>query len=164
MSPWSLTPCIVVFYLSIIFLYFMIPIGVSSCTSELSHWLTWASTRDSYWWSVNGQMSHLFSSISFLFMVRHCIHFAFYLSIALNWLLKILMYLCKSIWTFHDKSAQFNARSESVHEKASFRRLLPKCRCLAIAEGYTSSFAIMLSYKCGTCEASFWEYWFWFFL
>lgn len=31
---------------------------------------------------------------------------------------------------------QFNARSESVREKASFRRLLPKSRCLVAVEGY----------------------------
>ncbi|MBA0752850.1 hypothetical protein Gogos_005580 [Gossypium gossypioides] len=30
----------------------------------------------------------------------------------------------------------FNARSESVREKASFRRLLPKSRCLVAVEGY----------------------------
>jgi putative SOS response-associated peptidase YedK len=31
---------------------------------------------------------------------------------------------------------QFNARSESVKEKASFRRLIPKNRCLVAVEGY----------------------------
>lgn len=31
---------------------------------------------------------------------------------------------------------QFNARSESISEKASFRRLLPKNRCLVAVEGY----------------------------
>lgn len=31
---------------------------------------------------------------------------------------------------------QFNARSESVNEKASFRRLMPKNRCLLAVEGY----------------------------
>lgn len=35
-----------------------------------------------------------------------------------------------------DHFRMFNARSESVHEKASFRRLLPQCRCLAIVEGF----------------------------
>ncbi|XVF32079.1 hypothetical protein REPUB_Repub17cG0051000 [Reevesia pubescens] len=30
----------------------------------------------------------------------------------------------------------FNARSESVREKASFRRLLPKSRCLVVVEGF----------------------------
>jgi putative SOS response-associated peptidase YedK len=33
-------------------------------------------------------------------------------------------------------SMQFNARSESVKEKASFRRLIPKNRCLVAVEGY----------------------------
>jgi putative SOS response-associated peptidase YedK len=31
---------------------------------------------------------------------------------------------------------QFNARSESVKEKVSFRRLIQKNRCLAAVEGY----------------------------
>lgn len=31
---------------------------------------------------------------------------------------------------------QFNARSESIKEKASFRRLIPKNRCLVSVEGY----------------------------
>jgi putative SOS response-associated peptidase YedK len=31
---------------------------------------------------------------------------------------------------------QFNARSESIKEKASFRRLIPKNRCLVAVEGY----------------------------
>ena len=31
---------------------------------------------------------------------------------------------------------QFNARSESISEKASFRRLIPKNRCLVAVEGY----------------------------
>lgn len=31
---------------------------------------------------------------------------------------------------------QFNARSESVKEKASFRRLMPNNRCLVAVEGY----------------------------
>ena len=35
-----------------------------------------------------------------------------------------------------DFSLQFNARSESVKEKASFRRLIPKNRCLVAVEGY----------------------------
>lgn len=35
-----------------------------------------------------------------------------------------------------DHFRMFNARSESVHEKASFRKLLPKCRCLATVEGF----------------------------
>ncbi|KAH7424973.1 hypothetical protein KP509_11G034900 [Ceratopteris richardii] len=35
-----------------------------------------------------------------------------------------------------DHFRMFNARSESVHEKASFRRLLPKNRCVAVVEGF----------------------------
>ncbi|XP_054789740.1 uncharacterized protein LOC129295265 [Prosopis cineraria] len=35
-----------------------------------------------------------------------------------------------------DHYKMFNARSESVGEKASFRRLLPKCRCLVVVEGF----------------------------
>lgn len=35
-----------------------------------------------------------------------------------------------------DHFRMFNARSESVHEKASFRRLLAKCRCLVTVEGF----------------------------
>ncbi|MCO5614340.1 hypothetical protein L7F22_068618 [Adiantum nelumboides] len=35
-----------------------------------------------------------------------------------------------------DHFRMFNARSESVHEKASFRKLLPKSRCLAVVEGF----------------------------
>ncbi|XP_028769690.1 uncharacterized protein LOC114727133 [Neltuma alba] len=35
-----------------------------------------------------------------------------------------------------DHYKMFNARSESVGEKASFRRLLPKCRCLVAVEGF----------------------------
>lgn len=31
---------------------------------------------------------------------------------------------------------QFNARSESITEKASFRRLVPGSRCLVAVEGY----------------------------
>lgn len=31
---------------------------------------------------------------------------------------------------------QFNARSESIKEKASFRRLVPTNRCLVAVEGY----------------------------
>lgn len=31
---------------------------------------------------------------------------------------------------------QFNARSESVAEKASFSRLVPRRRCLVVAEGF----------------------------
>lgn len=34
------------------------------------------------------------------------------------------------------KKLQFNARSESICEKASFRRLVPKNRCLIAVEGY----------------------------
>lgn len=33
-------------------------------------------------------------------------------------------------------NVQFNARSESIREKASFRRLVPKRRCLVAVEGY----------------------------
>lgn len=33
-------------------------------------------------------------------------------------------------------SMQFNARSESIKEKVSFRRLIQKNRCLAAVEGY----------------------------
>ncbi len=40
----------------------------------------------------------------------------------------------------HDKAEDhfkmFNARSESVGEKASFRRLLPTRRCLVLADGF----------------------------
>uniref|UniRef100_A0A0C9RQI2 TSA: Wollemia nobilis Ref_Wollemi_Transcript_25098_1227 transcribed RNA sequence n=1 Tax=Wollemia nobilis TaxID=56998 RepID=A0A0C9RQI2_9CONI len=35
-----------------------------------------------------------------------------------------------------DHFRMFNARSESVREKASFRRLLPSCRCLVALEGF----------------------------
>ncbi|KAI5059317.1 hypothetical protein GOP47_0025636 [Adiantum capillus-veneris] len=35
-----------------------------------------------------------------------------------------------------DHFRMFNARSESVHEKASFRKLLPRSRCLAVVEGF----------------------------
>lgn len=35
-----------------------------------------------------------------------------------------------------DYFRMFNARSESVHEKASFRRLLPRNRCLVLSEGF----------------------------
>lgn len=35
-----------------------------------------------------------------------------------------------------DHFRMFNARSESVHEKASFRRLIPSCRCLVTVEGF----------------------------
>lgn len=35
-----------------------------------------------------------------------------------------------------DHFRMFNARSESVHEKASFRRLIPSCRCLVTIEGF----------------------------
>ncbi|KAF8006808.1 hypothetical protein BT93_K0962 [Corymbia citriodora subsp. variegata] len=35
-----------------------------------------------------------------------------------------------------DHYKMFNARSESVNEKASFRRLIPKCRCLVAVEGF----------------------------
>ncbi|RVW88733.1 hypothetical protein CK203_043766 [Vitis vinifera] len=35
-----------------------------------------------------------------------------------------------------DHYKMFNARSESVCEKASFRRLVPKNRCLVAVEGY----------------------------
>lgn len=37
---------------------------------------------------------------------------------------------------------QFNARSESIGEKASFRRLIPKNRCLVAVEGYGCIFSI----------------------
>lgn len=43
--------------------------------------------------------------------------------------------LLSSIW-----NVQFNARSESMSEKASFRRLVPKRRCLVAVEGYVSFF------------------------
>eukprot|EP01018_Ginkgo_biloba_P006338 Gb_17169 [translate_table: standard] len=35
-----------------------------------------------------------------------------------------------------DHFRMFNARSESVREKASFRRLVPTCRCLVAVEGF----------------------------
>nr|GMD18748.1 embryonic stem cell-specific 5-hydroxymethylcytosine-binding protein [Ipomoea batatas] len=35
-----------------------------------------------------------------------------------------------------DHYKMFNARSESIKEKASFRRLLPKNRCLVAVEGF----------------------------
>ncbi|XP_048139172.1 abasic site processing protein HMCES isoform X2 [Rhodamnia argentea] len=35
-----------------------------------------------------------------------------------------------------DHYKMFNARSESIYEKASFRRLIPKCRCLVTVEGF----------------------------
>ncbi|OWM82933.1 uncharacterized protein LOC116189589 isoform X2 [Punica granatum] len=35
-----------------------------------------------------------------------------------------------------DHFKMFNARSESIKEKASFRRLIPKCRCLVVVEGF----------------------------
>ncbi|KAH9305082.1 hypothetical protein KI387_009486, partial [Taxus chinensis] len=35
-----------------------------------------------------------------------------------------------------DHFPMFNARSESVCEKASFRRLIPSCRCLVTVEGF----------------------------
>lgn len=35
-----------------------------------------------------------------------------------------------------DHFRMFNARSESVREKASFRRLIPSCRCLVTVEGF----------------------------
>ncbi|KAI9078956.1 hypothetical protein K1719_039105 [Acacia pycnantha] len=39
-----------------------------------------------------------------------------------------------------DHYKMLNARSESVGEKASFRRLLPKCRCLVAVEGHVSNY------------------------
>ncbi|XP_035541281.1 abasic site processing protein YoqW isoform X3 [Juglans regia] len=35
-----------------------------------------------------------------------------------------------------DHYKMFNARSESIYEKASFRRLVPKSRCLVVVEGF----------------------------
>ncbi|WVZ05320.1 hypothetical protein V8G54_018666 [Vigna mungo] len=40
-----------------------------------------------------------------------------------------------SLQVYLDDPAKFNARSESIDEKASFRRLLPKSRCLVAVEG-----------------------------
>lgn len=40
------------------------------------------------------------------------------------------------VWYDVSYVLQFNARSESIDEKASFRRLLPKNRCLVAVEGY----------------------------
>jgi hypothetical protein len=40
------------------------------------------------------------------------------------------------VWCDVCDALQFNARSESIDEKASFRRLLPKNRCLVAVDGY----------------------------
>jgi hypothetical protein len=40
------------------------------------------------------------------------------------------------VWYDVCDALQFNARSESIDEKASFRRLLPKNRCLVAVDGY----------------------------
>ena len=52
----------------------------------------------------------------------------FWFYICLSSLIPVLRY-----WSYF---LQFNARSESIAEKASFRRLLPKNRCLVAVDGY----------------------------
>jgi putative SOS response-associated peptidase YedK len=43
-----------------------------------------------------------------------------------------------------DHFRMFNARSESIKEKASFRRLIPNNRCLVAVEGYAQNSCLLL--------------------